>query len=60
MREQHAAAAVAVEPQLVERKSIHHHYHHHQQTNTHIVNLRKRIPFFFFLERESEDGIRDV
>jgi hypothetical protein len=38
MREQHAAAAVAVEPQLVERKSIHH--HQHQQTNTHIVIFR--------------------
>jgi hypothetical protein len=51
LREQHAAAAVAVEPQLVERKSIHHHYHHHQQANTHIVSLRTRIPFFFWRER---------
>jgi hypothetical protein len=48
MREQHAAAAVAVEPQLVERKSIHHRYHQSSTNNTHVVSLRTRIPFFFF------------
>jgi hypothetical protein len=60
MREQHAAAAVAVEPQLVERKSIHHRYHQSSTNNTHVVSLRTRIPFFFFLERESEDDTKDV